>query len=76
MSITDPFVLPKGTIITPVEQLPPGLREQVEASDEDFAISRPQSRTPSRILDPQSAALLNEFKTQTIAQAVAHYSVR
>ena len=75
MSITDPWVLPKGTIITPVEQLPPRLREQVEASEGDFAISRPQTRTPSRILDPQSAALLNEFKTpKTIAQAVAHYS--
>lgn len=75
MTITDPWVLPKGTIITPVVELPPGLREQVEASDEDFAISRPQSRTPSRILDSQSAALVNEFKTpKTIAQAVAHYS--
>lgn len=75
MSITDPLVLPKGIIITPVEQLSPKLREQVEARDGDFAISRPQSRTPSRILDPQSAALLKEFETpKTIGQAVAYYS--
>jgi serine/threonine-protein kinase len=75
MSITDPWVLPKGIIITPVEDLPAKLREQVEAHDGDFAISRPQSRTPSRILDSQSAALLREFKTpKTIGQAVAYYS--
>lgn len=75
MSITDPWVLPKGIVITPVEELPSKLREQVEARDGDFAISRPQSRTPSRILDPQSAALLREFQTpRTIGQAVAYYS--
>ncbi len=75
MSITDPWVLPKGIVITPVEELPAKLREQADARDGDFAISRPQSRTPSRILDPQSAALLKEFETpKTIAQAVAYYS--
>jgi hypothetical protein len=75
MSITDSWVLPKGIVITPVEELPAQLREQIEAQDGDFAISRPQSRTPSRILDPQSAALLREFETpKTIAQAVAYYS--
>lgn len=75
MSITDPWVLPKGIIITPVENLTPKLREQVEARDGDFAISRPQSRTPSRILDSQSATLLREFVTpKTIGQAVAYYS--
>jgi len=75
MSITDPWILPRGIVITPVEDLPAKLREQVEARDGDFAISRPQSRTPSRILDPQSAALLKEFETpNTIGQAIAHYS--
>ncbi len=75
MRITDPWVLPKGLIITPVEDLPAKLREQVEGRDGDFAISRPQSRTPSRILDPQSVALLKEFETpKTIGQAIAYYS--
>ncbi len=75
MSITDPWILPKGIVITPVEDLAPKLREQVEAHDGDFAVSRPQSRTPSRILDSQSAALLREFETpKTIGQAVAYYS--
>ena len=75
MSITDPWILPRGIVITPVEDLPAKLREQVDARDGDFAISRPQSRTPSRILDPQSAALLKEFETpNTIGQAIAHYS--
>lgn len=75
MTITDPWVLPKGIIITPVEELAAKLREQVEANDGDFAISRPQSRTPSRILDSQSAALLREFAApKTIGQAVAYYS--
>jgi serine/threonine-protein kinase len=75
MSIIDPWVLPKGIVITPVEDLPAKLREQVEAREGDFAISRPQSRTPSRILDPQSAALLKEFETpKTIGEAIAGYS--
>jgi serine/threonine-protein kinase len=75
MNITDPWVLPKGIVITPVEELPAKLREQVQARDGDVAISRPQSRTPSRILDPQSAALLREFETpKTIGQAIAYYS--
>ena len=77
MSITDPWVLPKGVVITPVEELPAKLREQIDARDGDFAISRPQSRTPSRILDPQSAALLREFETpKTIGTRVAYYSRR
>ena len=75
MRITDPWVLPKGIVLTPVEDLPARLREQVDARDGDVAISRPQSRTPSRILDPQSAALLKEFEVpKTIAEAIAHYS--
>jgi serine/threonine-protein kinase len=75
MNITDPWVLPKGLVITPVSDLPPRVREQVDARDDDFAISRPQSRTPSRILDSQSAALLREFETpKTIGQAIARYS--
>jgi eukaryotic-like serine/threonine-protein kinase len=75
MNFTDPWVLPKGIVVTPVEELSAKLREQVEARDGDFAISRPQSRTPSRILDRQSAALLKEFETpKTIGQAIAYYS--
>ncbi|HEY6971562.1 MAG TPA: lanthionine synthetase LanC family protein [Candidatus Angelobacter sp.] len=75
MNITDPWVLPRGVIITPVEKLPAKVREQVDARDDDFAISRPQSRTTSRILDSQAAALLRQFETpNTIAQAVIDYS--
>lgn len=75
MNITDPLVLPKGTVLTRVEDFPPGLRERLAAQEGEFAISRPQSRTPSRILDSKSAALIQQFETpKTIGQAVAYYS--
>lgn len=75
MALTDPFVLPVGTVLVPVRELPESLRRDIQADETDFAISRPNSRAHSKIIDAEAAALLREFETpRTIAQAVARYS--
>jgi hypothetical protein len=72
MSITDPWVLPAGVVITLVKDLPPSLRDRVQGEDRDYAVSRPRARTPSRIIDSQAAALLKEFQTTNQRPAQTH----
>ena len=75
MSITHPFVLPADVLLLPVADLPDAIREQVECDDDDYAITRPRSRTPSHIIDSQAATLLKEFQQPTtIIDAIIHYS--
>lgn len=75
MALTDAFVLPAGTVLLPVSELPENVRREIQAEEDDFAISRPNSRTQSKIIDREAAALIRHFeKPHTIAQAVASYS--
>src|ERR1017187_7698865 len=75
MAITDPMVLPVDVVFVPVTEMPERVRSQIEAEDGDWAITRPRSRAPSRIVDARAAELLREFeKPKTIVQAVIHYS--
>lgn len=75
IDITSPLVLPGDVILTPVSQLPDDFRRQMEAGDGDFAIARRRSRAPTRIIDSEAAALLQEFRTaKTIVQAVISHS--
>ena len=55
MHITDPLVLPADVILVPVKDLPESVRQQVEAEEDDYALTRPRSRTPSRIVDHHAA---------------------
>lgn len=75
MALTDAFVLPAGTVLLPAGELPEALRREIQADENDFAISRPNSRTQSKVIDQEAATLLRYFeKPCTIAQAVARYS--
>ncbi len=75
MAITGPLVLPVDIVLVPVDDLPAHIREQLEYEDDDYVITRPHSRTPSRIIDLQTAELLKQFYTpKTIVQAVINYS--
>ena len=75
MQLTEPMVLPVDLLLTPVKDLPEHVRRQVEADDGDFALTRPNSRTPSRIIDASAADLLKEFRSPvTIVEAVIRYS--
>jgi serine/threonine protein kinase len=77
MAITDPFVLPPGTALQPASELPEQLRRDVGMRDGDYALSRSNSRTYSKVIDAEAAMLVSEFeKPSTIAQAVARLSKR
>ncbi len=75
MLMTDPMVLPADLLLIPVKDLPENVRRQVQAEEGDYALTRPHSRTPSRIVDAESAELLKRFrKPATIVEAVIQYS--
>lgn len=75
MALTDPLVLPADVILVPVEKLPAEVRDHIEHNTGDYAITRPLSRTPSKIIDAQATELLEEFRTpKTIVEAVISYS--
>lgn len=73
--ITDPFVLPSDVLLVPVKDLPEAVQKQIDAEQGDYALTRPHSRTPSRVVDGEFAELLKQFRTpKTIVQAVIQYS--
>jgi serine/threonine-protein kinase len=75
MVITGPFVLPADVLLFPVHELPPSVRAQIAAEEGDFAITRPQARQPSKLVDAQGARLIELFrKPTTIVEAVLHFS--
>ena len=75
MQLTEPMVLPMDLLLLPVQDLPEKVRKQVEAEEGDYALTRPHSRTPSRIVDAAAADLLKEFRSPiTIVDAVIRYS--
>jgi serine/threonine-protein kinase len=75
MAITDTLVLPAHMLVVPVKDLSEEVRRQVKTEDGDFAITRPHSRTPSRIVDADAAELIQEFREPTtVVQAVIRFS--
>ncbi len=75
MTVLEPLILPADVVIAPVEELPPGLREQLDHTDGDYSVTRPRTRTTSSIVDAKTAALLERFRTPaTIVDAVIAYS--
>ena len=74
-SVTDPIILPKDVLLVPVDELPEETRRQFAYENGDFAITRLRSRTPSKIIDAQAAALISEFRqAKTLAQAIRDFS--
>ena len=73
--ITTRFVLRSDVQLTPVIELPPSAREQMGAGEDDYALTRPSSREPVRVLDRDSADLLQRFRSPTgIVDAILSYS--
>jgi RNA polymerase sigma-70 factor (ECF subfamily) len=62
MAITDPLVLPPDVMLLPVAELPEDVRRQLTWEEGDYAVTRPRSRTPSRIVDAAAADLLGQFR--------------
>ncbi len=75
MEITGTLVLHDDVIIAPIKELEEGVRAQIECEDGDYAVSRPTSRAPSTVVDPQAADLLERFrKPRTLVEAVILFS--
>ena len=65
------FTLNEGVLIIPVTDLPEESRTQVECEPGDFAVSRVQSRSSSKIIDADAADLLSRFReARTVVEAV------
>jgi serine/threonine-protein kinase len=59
----------------PAEQLSDDLRRKVDCADRDYVVTRPRSRTSSKVLDAGSAELLAQFKEpKQIIDAVVAFS--
>jgi serine/threonine protein kinase len=75
VAITDPLVLPEDVLLLPVAELPEETRRQLTWEEGDYAVTRPRSRTPSRIVDAGAADLLRIFREPvTIVEAVIRFS--
>ena len=65
------FSLNEGVLIIPVSDLPEEARAPLECDPGDFAVSRLQSRTGSKVVDRDAADLLSRFRDpRTIVEAV------
>jgi hypothetical protein len=74
-SIADPFVIPEDVVLTSVRTLPATLRRELDCEDDDCAITRPHSRTPSRVIDASTADLLRQFaEAKPITEAIIAFS--
>jgi eukaryotic-like serine/threonine-protein kinase len=75
VDITAPVALKSDVLIIPVSELDPATRKSIDCNDDDFALSRPRSRTTSTVIDPPTAALIEQFrKPRTIVEAVVLFS--
>ena len=72
--VTDPLVLPEDIVFSPVEEFSEEIRHRIGSGVRDIAVSRPRSRTTSKVVSADAAALLQLFKQpKTIAEAVVEY---
>jgi serine/threonine-protein kinase len=66
MALTDPLILPPDVLLLPARRLSAGQRKQYGARLGDFALTRPQGRSHSKIVTPVTAELLARFRTATL----------
>lgn len=77
MEVTEPMVLPSDVRLVPVAELSESLRSRVGGEEGDFAISRPGSRSASKLIDAGAAEFLEEFRTPTtVVDAAIRYGNR
>ncbi|MGI8990602.1 MAG: lanthionine synthetase LanC family protein [Bryobacteraceae bacterium] len=75
MSIDGELVMPPEVDIFSVRELAPDVRANIDAADEDYAVTRRRSREPSRIVDKDSADLLAMFRAPArIVDAVLSFA--
>ena len=70
-----PLVLPEDLLIIPVAELPDEVRGKLGDGGEEYAVTRPLAREPSKLIDAAAARLIEQFREpRTIVQAVISYS--
>ena len=68
-------MLPADIQIVPLGELPPQVRSQIQGDDGDFALTRPRSRTPSKVVDAGGRDLIEQFREPTtIVDAIMRHS--
>jgi serine/threonine-protein kinase len=73
--LREPLVLPEDLLVIPVAELPEDVRGKLGDGGEDFALTRPMARQPSKLVDAEAAKLIEQFRApRTIVQAVLSYS--
>src|SRR5215813_12956947 len=73
--MTGPLVLPDDLEIVPVAALSVAVRAQIGGSNDVYAVTRPLSRYPSKVIDLQAAAWLHQFeRPTTLVQAILRHS--
>ncbi len=75
ISLNGLLVLGSDVVLVPVTELPEDTRSQIECEAGDFAVSRPQARAGSKIVDAGAASLLGRFRVpRTVSEAVILFS--
>jgi len=73
--LTKPLVLPNDVVLMEVGALPAGHRRGFDAEPEEWVVTRPAARTPSRVISKDLASLLGEFrKPATLIQGIMAYA--
>jgi serine/threonine protein kinase len=76
MSIDGLLLLPPDVQLAPVRELPQEIRSKIDASEQDYTITRPLGRAPSSLIDGDSAALLQCFRApKRIVDAVLSFAL-
>src|SRR5215213_4162125 len=69
------FVLPRDVVTIPLRDVPLATRRHIGGEDDDVAVIRPGLRTPTRVVDAGTAALLGEFRSPSrIVDAIVRFS--
>jgi len=75
MNAQSPLMFNQGVYLLPVQELPNDVLGKLEFSDGDYALTRPQGRTGSKIIDRDAADLIGRFRQpRTIVEAVVLFS--
>ncbi len=73
--LRSPLVLPEDLLIIPVAELSEQVRGRLGDGGEEFALTRPHAREPSKLIDAAAAGLIENFRQpRTIVEAVIAYS--
>jgi eukaryotic-like serine/threonine-protein kinase len=75
LPMTGPLVLPHDLKVVPLATIPAEIRIRLQGEDGDFVVTRPLSRTPSKVIDSSAAGFLREFeKPTTLVDAIMRLS--